>query len=107
MTRFTRWLTALAACVALTAPLAAQDIHISFGSSDNPTLRILQDYALPAGGTTRNVVVIGGDAKIEGTVDEDVVVILGRAELGSTAVINGSLVVVAGSADVRSGAKVG
>src|SRR3954447_19863743 len=107
MIRLTRWLTALALGVALTAPVAAQDIHIAFNTSDNPTLRILQDYVLPAGTTTRAVVVIGGDVKIDGSVDEDVVVILGRAELGSSAAVNGSFVVVGGSATLRDGAKVG
>jgi uncharacterized RDD family membrane protein YckC len=111
MTRFTRWLTALAACLALTAPLAAplaaQDIHIAFNTGDNPTLRILQDYTLPAGNTTRNVVVIGGDAKIDGTVDEDVVVILGKAQVGAGAVVDGSFVVVGGSVEVADGARIG
>ena len=49
---------------------------------------------------------IFGDAVIEGRVDGDVAVILGSAELKSTAVINGSLVVVGGHVKVADGAQV-
>lgn len=69
-------------------------------------LRIGQDLTLAAGDRVREVVVIAGDTTIDGRVDQDVVVVLGKARLSSTAVIGGSLVVVGGSAGVISGARV-
>ena len=72
----------------------------------HPVLRIGQDYTLRAGDAIREAVVIYGTAVIEGRVDRDVVVVFGRAQLASTAVIDGSLVVVGGSAAVVPGAMV-
>jgi len=82
---------------------AAQDINVRF---DNPSLRILENYTLGPQDTARNVVVIFGDANIQGHVDEDVVVILGRADIGATAVIDGSLAVIGGTVTVADGARV-
>src|SRR3954462_4354794 len=107
MIRPLRWFTALAALAALTAPLAAQELNLSFDNDDRPAVRILQDYTLRAGDTARHVVVIGGDAHIEGHVTEDVVVVLGKTTLANTAVVDGSFVVVAGTAEIMEGAKVG
>jgi uncharacterized RDD family membrane protein YckC len=63
-------------------------------------LRIGQDFNLRAGAAVRQVVVISGNATIDGLVDRDVVVVLGKAQLSSTAIIDGSLVVAGGSAFV-------
>jgi uncharacterized RDD family membrane protein YckC len=106
---FRLWLAAATLAVLAAAPsgAAAQNIDIRLDEFDNPALRILQDYNLRSGDTARHVVVIGGDAKIEGRVTEDVVVVLGKAELASTAVIEGSFVVIGGSAEIAEGAKVG
>ncbi len=71
-----------------------------------PVVRIGQDYTLKAGETARELTVIFGDATIEGRVDRNVVVVLGSAQLASTAVIDGSLVVVGGSAQAAEGAQV-
>src|SRR5262245_43527441 len=108
-------MTRTRACIALVAlagalvapPLGAvgQDSEFRF-ESYNPAVRILRDYTLRPGDTVRQVVVVGGNAKIEGHVTQDVAVILGRVELTSTAVIDGQLVAVAGSVDVAEGAKV-
>jgi uncharacterized RDD family membrane protein YckC len=81
----------------------AQDVHIQF---DNPSVRVLQDYTLGAEDTTQQVVVILGDATIKGHVERDVVVVLGKVELASTAVIDGSLAVVGGTATIAEGARV-
>ena len=62
-----------------------------------------QGYTLKNGETARDVTVIFGDANIEGRVDRDVVVVLGSAHLASTAVIDGSLVVVGGSIKAADG----
>ena len=71
-------------------------------------LRIGQDYTLMPGDATGQVVVVAGNATIEGRVDRDVVVVLGRARLSSSAAINGSLIVIGGgSVGIESGAKVG
>jgi uncharacterized RDD family membrane protein YckC len=72
----------------------------------HPVLRIGQDYTLSTGDAIREAVVIYGTAIIEGRVDRDVVVVFGRAQLASTAVIDGSLIVVGGSAAVMPGAMV-
>lgn len=87
----------------IAAPAAAQNIDVRI---DNPALRILQDYTLKSGEATQQVVVIAGDATLDGRVDEDVVVIFGKARLGPTAEIDGSLVVIGGSASVADGARV-
>jgi len=79
------------------------DVQMHF---ENPSVRILQDYALRAGETAEQVVVVVGDATIDGHVNHDVVVILGKAQLGPNAVIDGSFVVVAGTAIVADGARV-
>lgn len=69
-------------------------------------LRIGQDYSLKAGAAVEEVVVIAGNATIDGVVDHDVIVVLGKAQLSSTAVIYGSLVVAGGSAFVAPDASV-
>jgi uncharacterized RDD family membrane protein YckC len=108
MTRATRWLGVAAVLAALGAPLSAapQEAAFAIDVYDRPSVRILQDYTLRADDTARQVVVIAGDAKIEGHVTQDVIVVLGKLQLASTAVIDGSLVAVAGTVDVAEGAKV-
>ncbi len=68
--------------------------------------RIGSDYRLEAGETAREVVVILGEATINGTVARDVVSILGGANLGSTAEIRGDLVVLLGPLRIQPGARV-
>jgi uncharacterized RDD family membrane protein YckC len=107
MIRMARCLPVVALLAAFAAPpAAAQQIHIDINTFDRPALRILQNYTLRADDTARQVVVIGGDARIEGKVTEDIVVVLGKVDLASTAVVEGSLVVIAGSAEIAQGAKV-
>jgi uncharacterized RDD family membrane protein YckC len=81
----------------------AQDINVSFS---NPALRVFQSYTLRAGDTAESVLVIANDATIEGHVEGDVLVVLGRAQLASTAVIDGSFVVVGGTGVIADGAQV-
>lgn len=71
-----------------------------------PILRIGQDYTLRAGDAVREVVIVFGDATIEGHVDRNVVVVFGRAQLAATASIDGALVVVGGTAAASTGAVV-
>jgi uncharacterized RDD family membrane protein YckC len=69
-------------------------------------LRLFQNYTLPEGGESREVMSILADVEINGTVRGDVSVIMGSAKIGPTAVIEGSLAVIGGSATVAKGAKV-
>lgn len=71
-----------------------------------PALRVGQDYTLRAGETVRDVAVIFGNARIEGRIEGDLVVVMGNARLGATAIIDGSFVVVGGQADIEPGAMV-
>ena len=75
-----------------------------FGRTRRAALRIGQDYRLRTGDEVRDVVMIAGNATIEGRVDQDVVVVLGSVRIGSTAVIEQDLIVVGGSTVVDPGA---
>lgn len=99
---------ALAVSVSLPAAPAAQDVDISIRQMrwHHPALRIGQDYTLKAGDIAREVLVVAGDAIIEGRVERDVVVVLGKVQLTSTAVIDGSFVVLGGTAVVADGAQI-
>ncbi|HET7694969.1 MAG TPA: RDD family protein [Vicinamibacterales bacterium] len=108
---FTPAIAALALAIGVPAPAAAQEVDVDNPPvirhwSNNPALRIAQNYTLRANDVARDVVVIAGDAIIEGRVDRDVLVVLGRAQLARTAVIDGSLIVVGGTAVIDEGAQV-
>ena len=85
------------------APPEARDRDWGWGVA---VIRVGQDYRQGAGETNREVVVILGSAEIAGRVNGDVRVFLGDAQVLSTAVIEGSLVVAGGSATVSPGAVV-
>lgn len=101
-------LLALAVAVSVPAAPSAQDIDVTISRMhwNNPALRVGQNYTLKAGEVAREVAVIAGDATIAGRVDRDVVVTLGKVQIESTAVIEGSLVVLGGTAVVAEGAQV-
>jgi len=67
-------------------------------------VRVGQDYILRDGESVREIVVVNGSATIEGYVRDNVTVAFGTLRLASTAVIEGSLVVVGGNATVEPGA---
>lgn len=71
-----------------------------------PVVRVGQDYTLRAGEEVRNVTTILGNARIEGRVLDDVVVIMGTADIAGSAVISGALVVVGGGVTIGEGAVV-
>jgi len=104
--RMRLWLALAVAVAALTAQPHAQSLEIHLDEWNSPAVRIGQNFELKADQAVRQALVIGGDAIIEGHVDRDVVVILGKAQLASTAVIDGSFVVIGGTASVTEGAKV-
>jgi hypothetical protein len=56
-------------------------------------------------GSVRELVVIGGSATINGTVRHDLVVVGGGATLGSNAVVRGESVVIGGDIEALSGAR--
>lgn len=63
-----------------------------------------RDVVLKKNETSRDIVVIGGNADIEGTVEGDVVVVFGSAKI--TGMVERGLVVVLGSSDVGPNAKI-
>lgn len=70
-------------------------------------LRVLHNYYLPADATaTEPIVVLGGNATIDGRADDDVVVIGGTLRLGPNAVVAGDVVTVGGNAVIDPGAMV-
>jgi hypothetical protein len=81
--------------------------RIRLGRADGVHLRILNNYFLAEGATaTEPVVVIGGSARIDGHLEEDVVVIGGGLRLGPRAVVDGNVVTVGGELSMEPGAAV-
>lgn len=87
-------------------PLPPEDPFGGFGRSSRAAFRIGGDYRLNAADRVREVVVIFGNADIDGTVDQHVVVILGTARLGPNARVGDDFVIVGGGARVEDGAVV-
>jgi hypothetical protein len=100
-----RALLGLMALLAAAPAAHAQDASAGV-RFNNPSVRIVQNYTLKPGETVEQVVVVAGDATLEGHVDHDVVVVLGKLQLASTAVIDGSIVMAAGTLSVADGARV-
>jgi hypothetical protein len=74
---------------------------------DGVHLRMLRDYYLSADATASEpIVVLGGDATIDGRADNDVVVIGGTLRLGPKAVVSGDVVTVGGEAVIDPAATV-
>jgi uncharacterized RDD family membrane protein YckC len=97
-----------AAAIGLPVTAAAQiEVRIDQDHWGRPVFRLGQDFILRAGTEIREAVVVFGDATIEGRVDQDVVVVLGKAQLASTAVIDGNLIVIGGSVNIADGAQIG
>jgi uncharacterized RDD family membrane protein YckC len=93
------------------APPAAQppapgDVDFERITFGRPAIRIGQDYLLRQDAAVREAVIIMGDARIEGRVDQNVVVILGNATVTDTAFIDDSLVVIGGTATVAPNARI-
>jgi hypothetical protein len=74
---------------------------------DGVHLRMLRDYHLGADATAAEpIVILGGNATIDGHADDDVVVIGGRLRIGPKAVIGGDVVTVGGKADIDPAATI-
>jgi len=72
-----------------------------------PVLRGFVDYTLKQGERVREVVVVSGNVRIEGTVERDLVVTAGNVTIAATGVVEGSLAVFGGNATIEKGAAVG
>lgn len=72
-------------------------------SHADQTVAVGDNATVRTGQTADEVVVIRGDATIDGDVDGDVVVVLGKLKLNGK--VNGDIVVVLGDADVRGEVK--
>jgi uncharacterized RDD family membrane protein YckC len=81
-------------------------VDIFDARGERGALRIGQGLNVAADEAVREAVVIFGDATIAGQVDNDLVVILGRVRLESTAAVGGSFVAVGGDVDIEQGAAV-
>lgn len=112
MTRFSRLLAAVCTAAVLAGPAAAPaaaQIYVEGDSSEwvrHTAVRIGQDYVLRSGESVRDVIVAWGAARIDGSVRGDVHVVFGTLELGPSAVVSGSLVVIGGTARFEQGASV-
>lgn len=74
---------------------------------DGVHFRMLRNYYLAADATTSEpVVVLGGDARIDGRAEDDVVVIGGTLRLGPKAIVGGDVVTVGGQAIIDPAATV-
>ena len=74
---------------------------------DGLHVRIAKDYYLPADQVaTRPVVIVGGAATIDGTVEDDLIVIGGSVRVGPTAHVRGDLTTVGGEVILADGADV-
>jgi len=70
-------------------------------------LRVLRDYTLAEGASASEaIVVIGGDARIDGEARDDVTVLGGTLTLGPTAVVGGRVTVIGSEAVIAPGAQV-
>ena len=77
------------------------------GDRDSLSIRIGRDYTLSEGFTLPgSLLVIGGSATLNGTVEDDVTTIGGRIDVGPTAVIRGDLNTVGGRVSIDPAAHV-
>jgi uncharacterized RDD family membrane protein YckC len=98
---------AVQASVAIgTSPMGNQLGEQEFRFS-RPILRVGQDYSVAEGETVREIQSGLADITIAGTVEYDVVVIVGSLRLTNTAKIGGNVLVVGGTLSIDSGASVG
>jgi uncharacterized RDD family membrane protein YckC len=82
-----------------------QDVELM--SADSARVVVVIGGSAKIHGTVdEEVVVIGGDAEIDGQVGGDVVAIMGNAQLGPKARVGGQLVIVGGTNHVAEGGKV-
>ncbi|MGE3511940.1 MAG: hypothetical protein AB7N65_24010, partial [Vicinamibacterales bacterium] len=74
------------------------------GGDGQEVVRVGSSYRLAASDRVAGLVVIMGDAAIDGHVAGDLVVVLGEIRLGPSAVVDGDLVLIGGNLTVNEGA---
>jgi uncharacterized RDD family membrane protein YckC len=84
-------------------PVEAPDVPEEARALDD-VVRVGSDYTLGARNAIAELVVLMGSATVEGHVAGDLVVVLGEARLGPSAVVDGDVVVVGGSLRAAEGA---
>jgi len=87
-------------------PNPVPDVFDRVGNYRQNVIRVGQDFNLAAGEEARDVLVVMGNAAIDGHV-RDLVVVMGTIRLGPTAVVDGTLTSVAGGVMVSEGATAG
>ena len=60
-------------------------------------LKVVNDYELAADEVLTSLIIIAGDARLEGSVTENVVVLGGNVELATSAEVNGTLYIIGGA----------
>jgi hypothetical protein len=81
--------------------------HSHHHHGNGARILVLRDYHLAAGETAHGpLIVLGGEATIDGHADDDVVVLGGRLKVGPQAIVDGDVVSVGHTADVDPLAKV-
>jgi uncharacterized RDD family membrane protein YckC len=91
---------------AVTVEPTRQESETARWSTRYVAVRFGQDFTLGPRDSVRQVVVINGSATIAGYVRHDVTVVFGTLNVASTAVIDGSIVLIGGNASVDPGAQV-
>ena len=119
------WLPILAVLVSMAVGVARAQDPVEPASPDEPPAadesasaeevpqrpasieRVGADVHLASGERVREIVVVFGDATVEGTVARDVVVVLGTLHLGRTANVGGDVALIGGDLVVAAAAEVG
>jgi uncharacterized RDD family membrane protein YckC len=87
-------------------PPAAVDLAFAPREWRRDIVRVGNDFTLASDDGAAWVTMVAGDLRLEGRVAGDVVVVLGRLDIAPTALIDGSVVVVGGTAVIADGARV-
>jgi hypothetical protein len=95
------------AVLTIARSLAQERVDFQEFRFSRPIVRVGQDYSLGEGETVREIQSGLADITIAGTVEYDVVVIVGSLHLTNTAKIGGNIAVIGGTLSIDSGASVG
>lgn len=100
------WLTTSGVAVQATEEPSPPPPVVETNIDAGEVVRIGGSYTVLVNQRVESVVVLSGSARIEGEVEQDVVVVVGGVKLASSARVGGDVVVVAGAAEVEAGAAV-
>ena len=87
-------------------PAAAEGADGTGSGRRDDVVRVASDYALKSGDSARDLVVVMGNATVDGHVTRDLVVVLGEAQLGPGAVVDGDVAVIGGTLHAKAGATI-